>query len=365
MEIKILKADLARGLRLAAGIAPRKPTVPILADVLLRASAGKLLVAATDLNVSLSAEVQCTVTKPGSIALNADDLRRFVTGAAGDEVSIMVDGSVWADIRIGRAKYRIAGHSDRDFPKIPEPSKAAGYADVDAEALHDMLARASYAASQDETPGALCGVLLGVEPERVTAATSDGHRLVEIARKIVMPKPVGGRVSLTARGAAEFAKLIDGAKTCRVAFDGRRMFVSVDGITISAGLLDFAIPPYEKAIPQSHKATATLSRDRLIDAIKRVAPLTDELHGVVFTSTDTGLRLAATSADGEELSDETDAEIKGEIRIAAHAKYVLEALSHMTGDAVTIRVIDALDPMVFVDHGDAGYTGVVMPMRLD
>lgn len=365
MEIKILKADLSRGLRLAAGIAPRKPTLPILADVLLRANSGKLLIAATDLNVSLSAEAPCTVTKPGSIALNADDLRRFVTGAPGDEVSIKVDGSAWADIRIGRAKYRIAGHSDRDFPKIPEPGKSSSYTDVDAEALHDMLARASYAASPDDSRQALCGVLLGVDGGRVTAATTDGHRLVEIARKIVMPRPDGGRVSLVARGAAEFAKLIDGAKACRVAFDGRRMFMSADGIAISAGLLDFAIPPYEQVVPTSHKASITLNRDRLIDVIKRVAPLASGLRGVVFTSTDTGLRLAAKSADGEELTDETDADIKGEIRICAHAKYVLEALSHMTGDAVTVRVIDALDPMVFVDHDDAGYTGVVMPMRID
>ena len=59
MEFRINQAEFVRGLRLAQSIADRKSTMPLLANVLLRVqSKSKLLVTATDLNVSLSAELK-------------------------------------------------------------------------------------------------------------------------------------------------------------------------------------------------------------------------------------------------------------------------------------------------------------------
>ena len=51
----IRRNEFLRGLRLAQGIADRKSTMPMLANVLLRTQGkNQLLVAATDLNVSLT-----------------------------------------------------------------------------------------------------------------------------------------------------------------------------------------------------------------------------------------------------------------------------------------------------------------------
>ena len=53
MEFKIRKNEFLRGLYLAHGIADRKSTMPILANVLLRTEGkDKLLCGATDLNVT-------------------------------------------------------------------------------------------------------------------------------------------------------------------------------------------------------------------------------------------------------------------------------------------------------------------------
>src|SRR5262245_40911221 len=57
MEFRIAKTEFLRGLRLAQGVADRKSTMPMLANVLLRMQGkNQLLVAATDLNVSLTAD---------------------------------------------------------------------------------------------------------------------------------------------------------------------------------------------------------------------------------------------------------------------------------------------------------------------
>src|SRR3979409_95148 len=119
--IKVPRAELARGLRLGASVAERKSAMPMLACVLLRASVKdrRLSIAATDLAVSLTAELACEVGESVAIALKAEDVSRFVAGASGDDVSIDVGDRHVAEIRCGRSRYRIAGYPDRDFPKVP------------------------------------------------------------------------------------------------------------------------------------------------------------------------------------------------------------------------------------------------------
>jgi len=75
MEFRIAKTEFLRGLRLAQGIADRKSTMPMLANVLLRTQGkNQLLVAATDLNVSLTAELKSHNASDGGIAILAKSL---------------------------------------------------------------------------------------------------------------------------------------------------------------------------------------------------------------------------------------------------------------------------------------------------
>ena len=85
MEFKIEKAALLSGLYLAQGISDRKSTMPILANVLLRTDGkDKLLVAATDLNVTVTAELPCKVENEGGLTVGAKHLHDIVKSLPGE-----------------------------------------------------------------------------------------------------------------------------------------------------------------------------------------------------------------------------------------------------------------------------------------
>ena len=362
--IKVPRAELARGLKLAASIADRKSTAPIMACVLLRADpkGKRLSIAATDLAVSLTAELVAEVDKPAAIALKADDVARFVSGATGDTVTIEVGDRHVADIRCGRSKYRIAGYPDRDFPKVPRPGDDA--IECDAGALREMLERGSYAVSSDETRRHITGVGIEVGADVSKMASTDGHRAVRVERKTRLPRPKGGKAILCSRGAREILRLIDGAETCTASIDARCLHVRVGGMTVSACLFDETFPPIDAVFPKDHKASVDVNRDRLIESLKRVAPLASDVRGVTITPSDSSLTLVTADSEGQELTDEIEATCTGKaIRFACAVKYALECLQHMTGNTVTIRTLGELDPIVFLDNDDAGHTGIVMPMR--
>ena len=87
MEFKIEKNEFLRGLYLAHGIADRKSTMPILANVLLRTEGkDKLLCGATDLNVTHVVSLSAKVEKEGGLTVAARQLYEIVKGLPDDEV---------------------------------------------------------------------------------------------------------------------------------------------------------------------------------------------------------------------------------------------------------------------------------------
>src|SRR5205085_9312362 len=100
MEFKIEKAALLQGLYLAQGISDRKSTMPILANVLLRTDGkDKLLVAATDLNVTVTAELPCKVEKEGGLTAGANHLHDSVKSLPGEALSLTRTENQYADIK--------------------------------------------------------------------------------------------------------------------------------------------------------------------------------------------------------------------------------------------------------------------------
>ena len=141
MEFKIEKAALLPGLYLAQGISDRKSTMPILANVLLRTDGkDKLLVAATDLNVTVTAELPCKVVNEGGLTVGAKHLHDIVKSLPGDDITLKRTENQYAEIRAGKVDYKVVGMADRDFPKLPN-HREVKFAKVDAATLRDMIAK--------------------------------------------------------------------------------------------------------------------------------------------------------------------------------------------------------------------------------
>src|ERR1700712_3254293 len=141
MEFKIEKAAFLQGLYFAQGIADRKATMPILANVLLRTDGpDKILVAATDLNLTVTTELSCEGLSEGGLTVAAKHLHDIVKSLPGDRVSIRRADNNYAEISAGKVNYKVVGLPDRDFPKLPSYRDLKFYK-VDAPVLRDLIAK--------------------------------------------------------------------------------------------------------------------------------------------------------------------------------------------------------------------------------
>jgi len=365
MEFKIAKTEFLRGLRLAQGIADRKSTMPMLANVLLRTQGkNQLLVAATDLNVSLTAELKSSNSSEGGITLGAKNLYELIANAPGDEVTLKKADNHWAEIKSGKVTYKVVGMPDRDFPKVPDHREAT-YATVESAVLREMIDRTLFSVCNDETRFHLNGVYFESDGSKARMVSTDGHRLSKVERTIANGPKLSAGVIIPKKGLLEMKKVLESGPSCKIAIKTPHLFLVQDDIAIAVKLIDAQFPPYEQVIPKDHKKVITIDRARLIDSLRRAQLMSSETRGVKLSATREGVTVASDNPDLGEVREELDAEYTGEpIAIGFNPKYVVELLGQMQADQVTLSLGGELDPGLLKPLTGDDYLGVVMPMRI-
>ena len=365
MEFRIAKTEFLRGLRLAQGIADRKSTMPMLANVLLRTQGkNQLLVAATDLNVSLTAELKSANASEGGITLGAKNLYELIANAPGDEILLKKADNHWAEIKSGKVTYRIVGMPDRDFPKVPD-HREASYATVESAVLREMIERTLFSVCNDETRFHLNGVFFESDGSKARMVSTDGHRLSKVERTIANGPKLSAGVIIPKKGLLEIRKVLEQGPSSKIAIKTPHLFLVQDDIAIAVKLIDAQFPPYEQVIPKEHKKVITVDRVRFIDALRRAQLMSSETRGVKVAASKDGVTITSDNPDLGEVREELDADYSGDpIAIGFNPKYVVELLGQMASDQITIALGGELDPGLVRPLGGDEYLGVVMPMRI-
>src|SRR5688572_8574164 len=365
MEFRIHKSEFIRGLRLAQSIADRKSTMPMLANVLLRTQGkNKLLVAATDLNVSLSADLKSTNATEGGLTIGAKALHDIVANLPGDEITVKRTDNNWAEIKSGKVAYRIVGMPDRDFPKVPD-HREAPFTDVESSILREMVDRTLFSVCNDETRFHLNGVLFESNGSRARMVSTDGHRLSKVERNLPSGPQLTAGVIIPKKGLVEIKRVLDGATTCKLAVKTPYAFVATEDLVLAVKLIDAQFPPYEQVIPKEHKRAVVVDRHLFMDSLKRAQLMSSETRGVKLSVTSGCLTITSDNPDVGEVREELDADYTGDaMAIGFNPKYIIELLGQMGSDQISIELGGELDPGLMRPLGGDDYLGVVMPMRI-
>ncbi|ACY12644.1 DNA polymerase III subunit beta [Haliangium ochraceum] len=365
MEFRIQKSEFLKGLRIAQSIADRKSTMPMLANVLLRTSGKKkLLVAATDLNVSISAELTSKNSAEGGLTVGAKALFDIVANMPEDDVVLRRTDNNWAEISCGKVKYRLVGMPDRDFPKVPEHSEAE-FKDVEAELMREMIDRTLFSVCNDETRFHLNGVLFESDGSTARMVSTDGHRLSKVERTLEGAPALTAGIIIPKKGIGEIKKLLESGGKAAVAVKTPYIFVHADSMILAVKLIESQFPPYEQVIPKEHTREVVIDRQRLLSALKRAQLMSSETRGVKFNVSPDSLVITSDNPDIGEVREELEAQYDGEeVSIGFNPKYVIDLLSQMATDQVTLELNGELDPGLLRPFSDDNYLGVVMPMRI-
>lgn len=367
MDFKIRKDEFLRGLYLAHGIADRKSTLPILANVLLRTEGkDKLLCGATDLSVTTLALLDAEVEKEGGLTVSARQLHEIVKGLPGDEVRVRRTEQNWAEIRSGKVEFKVVGIPDRDYPKLP-PVQEAETARVEPKVLREMIGKTVFSISQDETRQHLAGVLFESDGTTARMVSTDGHRLSKVGRPLAGGPKLPTGILIPRKGIIEMRRALEEREApAELGIFQGQVVLKADDVTLAVKLIEGQFPPYDQVIPKDNEKAFVVGRNALLDALKRVAIMSsDKTWGIRFGIEKGKIRIESDNPDLGAAREEIDVAYKGaSIQVGFNARYLVELISEIDTAEVRVELAGELDPGVFRPADGSDYVGVVMPMRL-
>jgi DNA polymerase-3 subunit beta len=360
VSVTLNRPELLRALKLASQIAGNGKVVPMLANVLLRGNgAGRLTVSATDLRVSLSAELACTFGDAIGIVIDAKKLHELVANASADDISIGIESNGWATIKSGKVTFKIAGQPDGNFPSIPSHA-GASFASVENAMLREMIARTMFAASDDESRPNMSGINLRSDGQRLTMTSTDGYRVCRLSRSMSIPV-----MNVIAPCLESVRNIIASAPVCQLALTREHLFVVQDATAISIKLIDLAAPLTDPIYAMSRPVTMTIGREQLLIAMKRCGVMTTEQTGAKMSLSLGAMRLSVVNPDLGEVHEDMEAEYMGEpMAIGFNPNFVVDILAQMSSDRVILEIAGPLDPALLRQVGNDDYAGIILPMRV-
>lgn len=366
MNCLVSKQNLSRLLKRCQGIADKRSTLPILANVLLEAADGGLRVSATDTYLGFVGSCGAAVKKPGSVAVDARDLFDRVKAMPDGDITLSIDGSaLTVKASEGSRRFRLHTISADDYPSMPEPPTDTKPLTFAVLALLELIGGTSYAISTDETRLHLNSLFFEASAGKVRTVATDGHRLAvkELASDLDFASML-----LPLKGVLELKRMLDETKAESVTLkrDGLRLFCEVDGDRLSLRLTDADFVPWQQVVPTKHERSFSLNVASFVDALRAVKISAADRTGIVKLTVSSGkLRVESESPESGEGFDEVAIDYTGtDATIGVNAQYALDALGCVAAEDAVAELSGELDPILIRSANDAVSVGIVMPARV-
>jgi DNA polymerase III subunit beta len=373
MKISVLQENLQKALSAAARAVDNRPTLPVLANVLIATEDSRLRVSATNLEMSITTWIGAKIHEPGAITLPAKTLTELVSNLSPERVDMTLDtSSLTVNVRCGATNSNIKGIDADDFPMVPEggePSLA-----IPAKVLKEMIRHTEFAAAKDESRPILTGIYTELDGNTITMAAADGYRLAVRTAEIdtTFAEPVS--MVIPSRSLSEVARLIgDDDQNIYITLPGERDLVmfQTEYTEISSQLLEGRFPDFSAIIPRSYSTSTLIETADLLRAAKRAEIFArDNANSARIeikppnAPGDSGEMLvigrSSERGDNEGL---LQASIEGEeLEIAFNIKYLIDVLNVIQEDRVVIESNGAANPGVVRPENRDDFVHVIMPM---
>ncbi len=375
MRISCLQDNLAHGLNIVGRAVGTRSTLPVLSNVLLASDNGRLRVAATNLELGITAWIGASVDEDGAITVPARTLNDLVNTLSPERVDLDVAVRTnTLNLQCGATTAHIKGIDSQEFPIMPQPTDEDDTIPIPADEFREMISMVAFAAARDDSRPVLTGVSISFQDGILTMAAADGFRLS--VREIALDVEYYGTFSLVvpAKTLQELARIIDDSDefvNLVLPADRSQVLFHMNNVEVVTQLIDGAFPDYRQIIPRDTPTRTVVDTVSLLQACKRADIFAREANHTVRMSIEPQdgmagiLRVTAQSSETGENEVVLDASIEGEgMEVAFNVRYLIEVLNVIHFDRVMIGTTSVDKPGVVRPVTEDRFTHVVMPMHI-
>jgi DNA polymerase-3 subunit beta len=376
MRVSVLQENFHKGLSIVSRAIQSRPTLPILANVMLSTDNARLQLAATNLELGITAWIGAKVEEGGQITLPARTLQELVSTLPPERVDMDLDvRTLTLHLRCGGKTANIKGMDANDFPPMPvfDPEHAIA---VHARTFKEMIDQVVFSAAREDSRPILTGVLMRFEGDVLTLAAADGYRLS--VRTTELEFGVGDHemepLIVPARTLQELSRVIsDEDEDVLIALPDERgqVMFSLSSVVMVSQLIEGKFPDYEAIIPRhSHTTVLAYTSDLLAACRSSEVFAKDSANTARIMVEPSGnanvpgrVVVAGQSQEKGDAEAPVDASIEGQgVEIAFNIRYLIDVLSVIREEQVVLETGGATAPGIVRPAGRDDFIHVIMPM---
>src|ERR1700726_2972196 len=282
MKVTVERSELLRSLGHVHRAVERRNTIPILANVLLRADRATLSLKATDLDLEVTDAIATEAAPGGSTTVPAhmfyDIVRKLPEGAqivlesSGDRAAL--------SIRAGRSRFTLQTLPESDFPDLAPGEMSHKFA-LKASDLKRLIDKTQFAISTEETRYYLNGIYLHVasaaQAQTLRAVATDGHRLAQM--ELELPKGADGMpgIIVPRKTVGEVLRLMEDTEAeIAIELSPGKIRFTVGQAILTSKLIDGTFPDYARVIPVGNDKELVVDKKEFEQAVDRASTVSSD-----------------------------------------------------------------------------------------
>jgi len=371
MKFIVSSTALLKKLQLISGVISSNTVLPILEDFLFEINDGKMKIHATDLEISMSTEINVESKENGRIAIPAKILLDTLKTLPEQPVAFSINPENHAvELTTDNGKYKLAGENAEDFPKIPLAEESTAIS-LPSDILDKAISKCAFAVSNDELRPAMTGVLFELNPQEITFVATDAHKLVRYSRKDV--NITDSSKLIVPKKALNLLKnaLPSEVTNVEMKYNENNAFFSFEDINLNCRLIDARYPDYNAVIPSDNPYLLSIGRSDFLNSLRRISIYSSKTtHQVVMGINGSSLQVSAQDPDfSNEAKENLSCEYDGEdLQIGFNSRFLMEMLNVMPGDDIKMKLSSPTRAGVIVpetDKENEELLMLVMPVMLN
>lgn len=368
MKLTTNREELVSKLSIVSRAVSTRAATQALSGVLLSAAAGKLTLAATDLDLGLRTDLEAEIESEGSVLLPGRLLAEVARSLADSKVEIESrEAQQDVEIRSGSSSFHLRVLPAADFPQLPEPGDQPGLK-IPAPALEASIDLVARAASRDDMRPVLTGVFVSAAGREMTMVATDSYRLA--VKRTELETELGGEIeaNIPAKALRELGRILsaEGVEDVTIWLPPNQAIFAAGSITLTTRLIDGQFPNFRQLLPESYEHDVRLPRSDFLDVARRVSQLAQRNAPLRLSFRQGELTVAAETPDVGDATETMPAAFDGEeLEIGFNPEFLKEGIESVEGEEILLRLISPLRPGLLQPVEGEDFRYLVMPIRLN
>ena len=372
MNFIVSSSLLYKEIQTLGGIINSTNTLPILDNFLFEINNNKLTLSSSDLESTMTSEIEIESTSTDKIAISAKLLTDILKTFSEQPLTFSKTDNNTIEISASNGKYSLAYLNGDEFPKQIELLDAHE-TKVNGSDLGNAINSTIFASGTDDLRPVMNGVFFQFNSDSLKFVATDAHKLVKFetteytaneVSEFIMPKKPLQILKGILQGENSELVIQHNESNAKFIFDKS---------SITCRLIDGKFPNYEAVIPKDNPNVLTIDRQLFLNSVRRVSIFSNKTTNQIrIKIAGTLLNISAEDFDFSNKADENlECQYSGDdIQIGFNSKFLIEMLNNLESDMITLSMshpnrAGIIRPLNEDGESKETITMLVMPVMLN